>query len=237
MGAKCSKQWNLSILSIYPFNQSRSHDNKKAINNPSLSFTYFFFIRVYYIVFYTFHLFYSLLQVVLIIKQKTDTWSLPSRPSSDKTDHSGVFSPGVCSFFLPSTDRFSVWKRYPASLIILVIAAHNTTTDSANFPPVVSEKISFLLQLPCHGWADSWYLLNCSSISDQLQVTSLVALGSFFNCARNLRGFRAIDALFKRFLSSASNGPHSKQAQWSIWKNKQASCQWAFDQWSLDIYL
>ncbi|KAI9004022.1 hypothetical protein CLU79DRAFT_378396 [Phycomyces nitens] len=47
---------------------------------------------------------------------------------------------------------------------------------------VVSENQPFLLELPCHGWVKSCYLLNSSSISEHLQSTPLnplVALGDF----------------------------------------------------------
>ena len=75
----------------------------------------------------------------------------------------------------------SVTKRNSASSVVLAIIIHNTTTELTNLA-VASEKLPFLLELPCHGWAESCYLLNSSSISDQLQLTSLtplVALGHF----------------------------------------------------------
>ncbi|KAI8878829.1 hypothetical protein K501DRAFT_194960 [Backusella circina FSU 941] len=75
----------------------------------------------------------------------------------------------------------SVTKRHSASLVILAIIIHNTTTELTNLS-VASEKLRFLLELPCYGWAESCYLLNSSSISDQLQLTSLnplVALRHF----------------------------------------------------------
>lgn len=64
---------------------------------------------------------------------------------------------------------------------LLAIISHNTTTELANLAAVL-EKRSFLLELPCHGWAKSCYLLNSSSVSDHLQLTPLnplVALGHF----------------------------------------------------------
>ncbi|GAA5806288.1 hypothetical protein HPULCUR_011819 [Helicostylum pulchrum] len=75
----------------------------------------------------------------------------------------------------------SVTKRHSASPVVLAIIIHNTTTELTNLA-VASEKLPFLLELPCHGWTESCYLLNSSSISNQLQPTSLnplVALGHF----------------------------------------------------------
>lgn len=89
---------------------------------------------------------------------------------------------GNMSFYRRLIDYgLSVTKRHSASPVVLAIIIHNTTTELANLA-VASEKQSFLLELPCHGWAKSCYLLNSSSISDHLQLPSLnplVALGHF----------------------------------------------------------
>ncbi|KAI8061371.1 hypothetical protein BDF21DRAFT_138223 [Thamnidium elegans] len=89
---------------------------------------------------------------------------------------------GNMSFYPRLIDYdLSVMKRYSASPTVLAIIIHNTTTELTNLA-VASEKLPFILELPCHGWAESCYLLNSSSISDQLQLASfnpLVALGHF----------------------------------------------------------
>lgn len=89
---------------------------------------------------------------------------------------------GNMSFYRRLIDYgLSVTKRHSASPVVLAIIIHNTTTELTNLA-VASEKLPFLLELPCHGWTESCYLLNSSSISNQLQPTSLnplVALGHF----------------------------------------------------------
>ncbi|KAI7847639.1 hypothetical protein BDC45DRAFT_412762, partial [Circinella umbellata] len=75
----------------------------------------------------------------------------------------------------------SVMKRYSATPVVLAIVIHNTTTELTNLT-TTSKRLPFLLELPCHGWAESCYVINASSISDHLQqspLNPLVALGYF----------------------------------------------------------
>ncbi|KAG2215405.1 hypothetical protein INT45_010425 [Circinella minor] len=62
----------------------------------------------------------------------------------------------------------SVMKRHSETPVILAIVIHNTMAELTNLT-TTSEKQPFLLDLPCHGWAESCYLLNAPSISGHLQ--------------------------------------------------------------------
>ncbi|KAG0182697.1 hypothetical protein DFQ29_002827 [Apophysomyces sp. BC1021] len=77
----------------------------------------------------------------------------------------------------------SVKKQYPSMLpIVVAICIHSTTQELLNLT-TECDTMPFMMQLPCHGWAKSCFLLNAESISNHLQqnpLHPLVALGHFF---------------------------------------------------------
>ncbi|KAI8093780.1 uncharacterized protein BX664DRAFT_330551, partial [Halteromyces radiatus] len=73
----------------------------------------------------------------------------------------------------------SIMKRHSSLPIILAIVIHNTTADLAMLA-IPSKEHSFLVELPCHGWAQSCLVLNGSSILAIRKNPVVIVLFIFF---------------------------------------------------------
>ncbi|KAI8083245.1 uncharacterized protein B0P05DRAFT_536668 [Gilbertella persicaria] len=76
----------------------------------------------------------------------------------------------------------SVWEQYSVSPIVIAICVHYTSNELLEMSSV-SDRISFMKELPSHGWAKSCLLINKESIlnfEDETPLEPVVALAHFF---------------------------------------------------------
>ncbi|KAI8083221.1 uncharacterized protein B0P05DRAFT_536564 [Gilbertella persicaria] len=75
-----------------------------------------------------------------------------------------------------------VWEQYSVLPIVIAICVHYTSNELLEMSSV-SERISFMKELPSHGWARSCLLINKKSIlnfEDETPLEPIVALAHFF---------------------------------------------------------
>lgn len=76
----------------------------------------------------------------------------------------------------------SVREQYSVLPIVIAICVHYTSNELLEMSSV-SDRISFMKELPSHGWAKSCFLINKESILNfekETPLEPLVALAHFF---------------------------------------------------------
>lgn len=82
----------------------------------------------------------------------------------------------------PMNYSLSVRERYPVLPVVIAMCIHYTSNKLLE-PSSISDRISFMRELPSHGWAKSCLLINKESIlnfEDETPLEPAVGLAHFF---------------------------------------------------------